>query len=54
MDKMDYRDLLVRYMAHVGEMEGVDFTRQLNNKLFTDEEIEELKQISKDSDKPFA
>lgn len=49
---MDYRDLLIRYMCHVGIMEGTYFTGSLHlaDDMFTDEQIKELEQISKESD----
>lgn len=46
---MDYRDLLKRYMTHVGYMEGTDFVISLPSYLFTPEEIAELNALSDES-----
>ena len=48
---MDYKELLRKYMEHVLQCEGVDFTNRLNEGLesevvFTDDEVAELKQLS--------
>jgi len=46
---MNYRELLKKYMDHVGECEGVTFVTHLNDAItvvFTDEEVAELKKIN--------
>lgn len=48
---MDYRDLLSKYMKHVADCEGIDFTDRLNgyagsDVVFNEEEILELTRIS--------
>ena len=50
---MDYKDLLIRYIAHIGDIEGVDFLnpRNYNPKLFTSEQYSELIKLSLESDK---
>lgn len=46
--RMNYRDLLVKYMAHVGHEEGVNFVIQLPSSCvkFTAEERDELVAVS--------
>lgn len=50
---MDYRDLLIRYIAHIGCIEGIDFLspRSYDPKLFTPEQYSELRNLSIESDK---
>jgi len=48
---MNYRELLVKYMRHVVNREGADFTDWLNgfpgsDVIFDDEEVQELTRIS--------
>lgn len=48
---IDYKSLLHRYMAHVCECEGIDFTDRLNEPRsstveFTPEEAAELRRMS--------
>lgn len=48
---MDYRELLIKYMRHVADCEGIDFTGRLNeypgsDVVFADEEVKELTRIS--------
>lgn len=48
---MDYRALLSKYMRHVAECEGIDFTDRLNDHtasdvVFDEEEVRELTRIS--------
>lgn len=53
---MDYRDLLKRYMNHVGFEEGSTFTGVLEGGAvaFTPEEIAELRAIDKEGEAEFA
>lgn len=49
---MDYKELLRKYMDHVLQCEGIDFTDRLNEGLeseivFSDDEVEELKKLSR-------
>ena len=46
---MDYRELLLKYMNHIGETEGTDFTgRSLEfSNLFSNDEKTELRNLSK-------
>ena len=50
---MDYRALLVKYMAFVGQEEGVDFVSHFGSSskglTWTEAEIAELKKISKEA-----
>lgn len=51
---MDYRELLKKYMEHVGECEGTTFVDRLNGGcgadiVFTAEEVEELRAIRDES-----
>jgi hypothetical protein len=46
---MDYRELLVKYMAHIGEQEGIYFLGYLG-KGFSEEEKAELQKLSKEAD----
>ncbi len=46
---MDYRDLLKKYMKHVGECEGIDYVGEYDRhatNIFSDEEWAELRNIS--------
>lgn len=44
----DYKDMILKYMAHVGEYEGVDFIQGYSNEdLFTDEEWAEMQRLAK-------
>jgi hypothetical protein len=53
MHPMDYRALLVKYMEHVRECEGISFVGRLDSDVtFTPEEIEELESIEQGIDKP--
>lgn len=49
--KVDYEDLLIKYITHVGETEGVNF---LNDKLkpayITDAEWQQLKEVADDAE----
>ena len=50
---MDYKALLMKYMLHVEQCEGIDFTDRLNDAWegevqFTPEEVAELKRISEE------
>ena len=52
---IDYRDLLKRYIDHVGECEGVTFISHINVPAagrrvihFTDEEVSELEAIEEE------
>lgn len=50
---MDYKALLMKYMLHVEQCEGVDFTDRLNDGLeseviFTDDEVSELKSLAEE------
>jgi len=51
---MDYKDLLVRYIKHIVECEGVDFLSQSyineGDVEFSEDDINELKKLSKDYD----
>lgn len=52
MRQIDYRDLLRRYMNHVGNEEGITFVHRIRDrravKQFTEEEIEELEAIEEE------
>lgn len=49
---MDYRELLMKYIEHVGEEEGITFiNRQPREGLFSDEEWAELERLELESDK---
>ena len=50
---MDYRNLLLKYMQHVGDCEGSTFVEQLgfyarSQVEFSDEEVHELKAIERE------
>ena len=48
---MDYRELLKKYINHVGECEGITFLRYGEKPDFiTDEEWAELQKIAKEGD----
>lgn len=50
---IDYKELMLKYMAHVGRVEGTDFTG-ISLKLssyFTTDEKEELFDLSRESNK---
>lgn len=51
-DAINHLELLKKYMRHVAEEEGIDFTRRLNSDdnetRFTDDEVEELERISQE------
>ena len=51
----DYRELLVKYITHVGNCEGVTYLSSDWNKtlseLFTAEEVEELRKLDEESSK---
>lgn len=50
-ERMDYEELLRKYIRHVGNMEGVDFiTSRLLEKDFNDEEIDTLLRLSMEAD----
>jgi hypothetical protein len=47
---MDYKEILRKYIIHVGQCEGTTFISKINSKWysdvkFTDEEKEELKKL---------
>ncbi len=47
---MDYRDLLMRYICHVGECEGISFIFDSERTpWFSDEQWEELKRLDVES-----
>ena len=46
---MNYRELLKKYINHVANCEGVTFISQLHKNSFTEEEIEELIKLDKES-----
>jgi hypothetical protein len=51
----DYEDLLMRYIGHVGEVEGVDFIPHYVEDQggvfrFTSDEVDILKNLSRDAD----
>jgi len=47
---MDYRALLIKFLAHVTDCEGIDFTDRLNDyasdQKFTEYETSELQRLS--------
>ena len=51
-ERVNHLELLKKYMRHVAEEEGIDFTRRLNSDdnetRFTDDEVEELERISQE------
>lgn len=48
---MDYRELLIKYIDHVGNEEGITFIpRTADHCGFTDEEVEELKKLEDELD----
>lgn len=52
---MDYKLLLEKYMKHITQEEGIDFTDRLNDPLssavgFSVEEVAELRKISSTND----
>ena len=51
---IDYRELLMKYIEHVGECEGVTFMSKCHEPrtgLFTTEEWEELQRLDGESEK---
>jgi hypothetical protein len=52
---IDYRDLLMKYIAHVGELEGTNYIRHIGNESyrnpvkFTPEEKAELGRLDDES-----
>lgn len=50
---MDYRNLLVRYIAHVGANEGIVYlsNRRRDTNLFTDEQWAELRRLAKEAER---
>ncbi|GAB3324664.1 hypothetical protein GCM10027299_22010 [Larkinella ripae] len=52
-DSINYRDLLMKYMANVGRLEGTYFVGQCRSEsmydciVFTEAEVEELRKLSK-------
>lgn len=50
---MDYRDLLIRYIAHIAYIEGIDYLgpRNYDHKFFTPEQYSELCKLALESDK---
>lgn len=50
---MDYRELLKKYINHVGECEGKDFTDNNYFSVFTEEEFMELKEIAEEAYKEY-
>lgn len=49
MDYMDYKELLKKYINHVGDQEGIDFTDRDKPDWFTDEEWKELIDVAKEA-----
>lgn len=48
--EFNYRELIKKYMAHVGWCEGIDFIDSYGNSgCLTDEEFAELQKLSKES-----
>jgi hypothetical protein len=43
---MDYRKLLLKYIKHVEECEGIDFLDTTSNISFTEQELKELELLS--------
>ena len=45
---MDYKELLIKYIRHVGHCEGIDFLAKMHyyNSEFSDEEWEELQKLA--------
>ncbi len=53
---MDYRELLKKYISHIGWQEGIDYLGHNYcsvNDPFSDEEFKELKLLSEEVDKEF-
>lgn len=52
---IDYRELLMKYIEHVGECEGITFIRggrlQSSAVPFTDAEVEEMEKLDQESKK---
>ena len=52
---MDHRELLMKYISHVGDCEGVtylsDWSLHFNPRLFSAEETEELRRLEDESKK---
>lgn len=46
---MDYRTLLIKYIAYIGEIEGVSYISGDNPENFTKEEWDELNKLDKES-----
>jgi PHD/YefM family antitoxin component YafN of YafNO toxin-antitoxin module len=51
MQNFNYRDLLKKYIEHVGEEEGITFLgdSRKNSNIFSEEEWEELKELEYES-----
>lgn len=53
MEPFDYRALLVKYICHVGDVEGSDFVSYAGESYcevkFTDQEIDELRAAQNDA-----
>lgn len=46
-NKIDYRELLSKYIKHIEECEGTDFLDTTSNIIFTEQELKELELLSK-------
>lgn len=58
MAEINYKDLLHKYMIHVGDCEGIDFVDQIHGFFsrevkFTEEEQDELIRMSSSNDEEF-
>jgi hypothetical protein len=48
---MDYRELLKKYIIHVGHQEGISFINpHMRGNFFTDEEVAELLKLEREID----
>lgn len=47
---MNYRELLIKYIDHVGYREGVTFLSDGDSDCFTEEEFAELQKLDKESE----
>lgn len=52
---MNYRELLKKYINHIGEQEGIDFLSDgfigRYSKIFSEEDVAELRILSAEADK---
>lgn len=46
---MDYRELLIKYIKHIEEFEGINYIHDTSNVNFTQEELEELIRLEKEN-----